>query len=188
MGLIARYPLNGNTNDITGNTSPTVSGTLVAAPYGKLNSSYDFTSIGFLTTPTDNLMLHGDLTISFWLYLQALPPAGQRRGIMQTASGAEFAINIEEDGDLQWYYGTSGIQAVPYSSFVRETNFVAGQWYHMALTRNNTTNEMRVFKDGIEVGSAHNPAYDAVKSSASFPLEIGYSYTGYLPGTLDTAG
>ena len=184
MGLIAHYPLNGNTNDATGNTTPSIVGTPVSSNEGKLGGSYDFNA-GRLDVSTANLFLDKDSTICFWVKLDSLPTAGQRRGVMQTIYGAEFAVNITDTGVMQWYYGTSGVAGVPYSAYSVDDMFTVGEWIHVALWTNIATMEKKAYKNGIQLGTTHTMAYVPVKSTAE-TLNIGYSYvTGnYLPGKL----
>lgn len=188
MGLLLRYPLNGNINDVTGNTTATTIGSVVSDNEGKLNGSYNFSS-GRLSIDPENLFLDKDLTIAFWIKLDSLPSSGTRAGITQTIYGGDFAINLEPDGDIQWYYGTSGIAASPYASFSRETKLSIGEWAHIVLWRKigvTTAGEAKVFMNGEQVGATHDLGYIPVKATNSYPLLIGYSYVGIsLPGNLE---
>ena len=178
MGLLLRYPLNGNINDVTGNTTATVNGTIVSDSEGKLNGSYDFNS-GYLEIDPEFLMMHGDLTIAFWVKMDSFPSVGQRNGPMQTIYGGDFAVNCTDNGTLQWYHGTSGTAAGPYQLMQSDSAgiFEVGEWVHITLWRNMTTGERKIFKNGILYKTTAN-TLTPVKATAAYPLLIGDSYAG----------
>ena len=148
-------------------------GTLTDETNGKIGSnSYDFSS-GRLTIDTTNMVLHLDSTICFWVYTDALPIS--RWGVMETQYGAEWAINSDIAGNLQWYYGTSGSQASPYYVTVASGIFEVGKWVHVTLRRHIDSNTMTVYKNGI-LTHTHNMNAKPVKGTNNL-LSIGYSYT-----------
>jgi hypothetical protein len=193
MALIGHWPLNGNENDVSGNGNHgTLVGTPVGYSEGKTGLALEFTSAYINCGPVqDSLFMAGHLTLAFWIYVNALPAAGQRRGIMQTVYGGEFALNIGETGSLQYYYGSSGIQGAPYTSPWSSAGFIeAGRWMHVALVRDMSdgTGIIKFYKDGtlmqtFTVSTTYTPVQTV--DTTTFPLKIGVSYTGILPGKLN---
>lgn len=183
MALVGWWKLNGNTNDssIYKNNGTNNGATLVDG--GPLGKCYDFSN-GYLSCGhiSNNICIHENLTISFWVYTNNLPSSGTRRGIMQTAYGAEFAINITDNGSIQYYYGTSGSQTSPYSSTTCNNIFNVGEWHHITITVNVDTLKWTIYKDGNYITQS-NMSYNPV-AATSMALEIGRSYTGNFPGKL----
>ena len=56
-----------------------------------------------------------------------------------------------------------------FNSVQDSTPLIAGNWYHVAVTYNATTNEMKLYKNGVEVGSASDaPVYTETIQYLSF--------------------
>lgn len=182
MSLIAWYPLDGDILDYSQNGGVLASvGTPASETGGKIGDTVDFNA-GYYTTNSSTLDLHLNLTITFWVKLDAYPVS--RFGIMETAYGAEFAINIDDAGALQWYYGTSGSETSPYVAFNTSSGVVeVGNWVHIALVRNLRTNKIYYYKNGIELTS-NTLAYIPTPTTNNL-LKIGYAYTGGLQGNLN---
>ena len=180
MALIAHWPLNGNTNDISGNNYLITGSPTIMA--GKIGQAYDFSTnrLSFLYRDY-GLDFTKNISVSFWVYITAYPAS--RMGIFETAYGAEFAINIASDGSLQWYYGTSGVEAAPYTAFTTNAGTVeVGKWVHITLVRDIKNNALFCYKNGTRINSG-TLVYIPVISTTY--LKIGFSYTGFLNGRLN---
>jgi len=183
MALVGWWKLNEDTSDssIYKNNGTNNGATLVDG--GPLGKCYDFSS-GYLSCGhiSGNICIHENLTIAFWAYTNALPPAGERRGVMQTIYGAEFAINITDNGSIQYYYGTSGAPTPPYSVATGYNIFNVGEWHHITITVDINSLKWTIYKDGnyvVQLNMIYNPV-----AATSIALEIGRSYTGNFPGKL----
>lgn len=182
MGILAWYPLTGDIFDISGN-GYVVTGSPALDNYGKIGKTYDF-SVRYLTMDYrgQGISLRYNNSISFWIKLKALPASGARYGVFETAYGAEWAVNVTDNGSLQLYYGTSGAETTPYTSTSSNFGLVANTWYHVAIVRNINNNTIEWYKNGNLI---QQTALEYIPAESSTSLKIGRSYTGNLNGYLN---
>lgn len=182
MGILAWYPLTGDIFDISGN-GYVVTGSPALDNYGKIGKTYDF-SVRYLTMDYrgQGISLRYNNSISFWIKLKALPASGARYGVFETAYGAEWAVNVTDNGSLQLYYGTSGAETTPYTSTSSNFGLVANTWYHVAIVRNINNNTIEWYKNG---NLLQQTALEYIPAESSTSLKIGRSYTGNLNGYLN---
>jgi hypothetical protein len=113
------------------------------SPYGNNWSNFfDSASANYLTAP-DNAVYSfgtGDFTVECWICLTTL---GRYQGIWTNGNAAagSFTFYITNTNQLRVdYYGGAG--------FAGATTLTAGTWYHVAVSRNGTTN--RIFLNGVQ--------------------------------------
>jgi hypothetical protein len=93
-----------------------------------------------------------DLTIEFWIRPTATT---LRTDIVDKCYGGEYAITYETDGRITYYHGSSGGLTLPYISRSWQMGMTLNNWYHVAITRNNTTQEIKCYIAPYAYGSFH---------------------------------
>lgn len=181
------YPGSGNIwNDISGNgNNGIINGgvTYNSSNGGALsfNGSNGYVNI----TNNSQLQITGSSTIEFWIKPTNL--AAGRQNIIDKTYGGEFAFTQETDGGISYFYGTSGVLALPYQGFNSSPTVAAqGQWQHFALVRNLTNSRLYWYKNGVLVNSVAATYTAAAPSSNN--VTIGLGYTGvYYNGLISSA-
>jgi len=153
--LVAYFPFNGDADDESGNGhNGTVSGaTLTTDRFGNTNSAYNFNgSTDFIDIGQASSLNLPEYTYSAWINLSAYPP-----GInLQDAAGTILDIGGSSVDQYMYvvnynpYFGISG--SGYYSgggSYDARTGILPNlnQWYHIAVTRSNTS--FKLFVDGL---------------------------------------
>lgn len=150
-GLIAHWTFDDSNNlgdDVTPNnhdgTLRTGTGNLpIHNSTGKVNGAVEFTSADHsyidITSTSTNFDFDGDFTISLWINMDASSSSTQE--ILTRESSKWPDLSVLPDGKLQTYV-INGSTA----SLMTSTNpvIVAGNWYHIVISRNNTTQKMYV--------------------------------------------
>lgn len=186
-GNPASYPGSGNTwNDISGNgNNGTLNGgTAYSSSDGgalSFNGSNSYVNI----TNNSQLQITGSSTIEFWIKPTNL--AAGRQNIIDKTYGGEFAFTQETDGSISYFYGTSGVLAMPYQGFsTSPTVATQGQWQHFAIVRNLTNSKLYWYKNGVLVNSVAASYTAAAPTSNN--INIGLGYTGvYYNGLISSA-
>jgi hypothetical protein len=188
MSLVGWWKLDGDFDDysVYGNHGTTVG----SFADGKIGQCVNFASTtGSVIGNVDTLGLPTmtqNLTISFWVYPDSFPVSPSRHGIMQTAYGAEFAINITSIGSVQYYSGTSGGRITPFQVVTATSMLEVGKWQHVTVVRDITNKTIEFFKNGVSFVSHTwaSPYYPAAQA-VGYPLVLGWSYVGALVGKLN---
>jgi hypothetical protein len=181
MALIAHWPLNGNTNDISGNG---LNGTPTNITYtnGKIGQAASFTvSSSLVSVPPNSLLdLSNGGSLSIWVYTTREYPSDTTstnfRGVIsKTISGGTGGQSyfIDWNGTnttRNLRFGVGGA-AGSNSFFISNFNFDS-KWQHIAMTWNSSI--IKGYVNGILVGTVaiSNPLQDLV----SQPLHIGRSF------------
>lgn len=143
--------------------------------------AFDGTDDRVVIANSASLQLTGNQTLEFWVY-------PERRDIRQNwynkAYGGEGTITYETSGSLNYYYGTSGSNSLPYQSFntgepVMET---LNRWYHVVVVRDLVDLELRWYLDGVLVATTE--AEYASATTSNDPLLLGDGYTDSFRGRL----
>jgi len=88
-----------------------------------------------LPSSTEYSMGSGDYTVEGWFYFNALPPGGSQWKLL-------FALRDASNEGIALYMDESPARLEPYTGSQKasgSTNFSTGQWYHIAVVRNNGT-------------------------------------------------
>lgn len=185
MGLIGHWPLVSDGDNslgqyLCGTGSYVFSSGKVG---GALNpGSGGYVDCGMLPESAD---LTGDMSISFLVNLTAYPSS--RCGILETSYGAEVALNVTSSGSMQWYWGTAGRNTTGYQAYNTPSGVLPiGTETHITLTRDGTTGEVVLYKDGVAIHSTIRGTdyLPTARADDGYPLKLGRSYTGILTGTL----
>lgn len=173
--------------DLSGNGNHAVnSGTMPT--HSTSNCGY-FNFIGSssnqLSIPNDStLQISGDLTIEYTWY-----PVNRslRRNVLNKAYGGCYTITHETDGDLGYYYGSTGTNASPYGYYSTSDTPLAtlNQWYHITVVRNETGGRwIKMYFNGVEHtgGKIYSVSPSCVAGTS--PVIIGNGYTNSAYGRL----
>ena len=128
------------------------------------------------------LQVTGDMTICMWINPASL---SSRQNPMSKAYGGEGTWTLETNGTINYYCGSSGRNAGPYTAYRTSTQLKVGQWTHMALVRDMSAKTVTWYANGKAVFAG--PARHAVKASA-YSLLIGKGYVRNFRGMLDNVG
>ena len=148
---------NANHGVRAGNATTTSSGKLNYA--GTFDNSGDYVSI----TNATPLEITGDLTISAWVKRNS--SAAQDTIVDMALDGETEATNhlyhlyFDSSGflNLIWEYGAGSNQTTQSSVAVSTPT---GTWSHIAVTRNVTTNEVKYYENGRQLGSTQSYTND----------------------------
>jgi hypothetical protein len=180
---VLHYKLDDNDGiyDSSGNDNHGVNSGSIFTTNSKIgNGAYEFDGTDSLITipNSSHVQVSGDITISFWLYIQAY---SVRTTLIDKAYGGEFTVNIEPGPLLRCYRGLGLGNSAPYS-FVNTGTIPMNQWVHACLVVSGT--EAKWFIDTVNVGTNVNDNF--VGSISSNDVTLGTGYTGgHLDGFLD---
>ncbi len=151
-GLVGCYPLDNNANDYSGNNyNGTAHGlTPTTDRFGNANSAYHFSgSSSYVGLPTTGYLLN-EYSYSLWCRPTNLPPlsggAYCLMAIGNNVADQHILVNntpIPYVGFGAGTYNSSGTGNACYNGTLPTIN----QWYHVVMTRNNTT--MKLYVNGV---------------------------------------
>ena len=169
-GLVAWYPLNGDTKDYTtGGNDGTNNGALAT----DRGYNFDGATTDILIPANTELAanLSNDISICFWINFNQLVG---RTTLINKAYGGEFTINIETTSKLNCYRGVGGGDNQPYSSFNALYTIPLNTWTFYCLTFSGTTANW--YLNGAQDATATNANYAGSQSTSN--ITIGSGYTG----------
>jgi hypothetical protein len=159
--MVACYPLNNNANDMSGNNynGTTNNLTSVADRFGNPNSAYHFSgSSSYITLPTTGFLLD-TFTYSAWCRPTTIPSTGNYYSVLSIGgSVADQAILLGNDAisaNIGFGAASWGANVTPHDCNQNSLP-VANQWYHVVMTRTNSTVNMYFNDSLVCTGSAGN--------------------------------
>jgi uncharacterized repeat protein (TIGR01451 family) len=193
-GIIAWWPFDETSGTTAIDAVGGNAGTYAGAPQpavGMVGGSLQFDGLGdYVVVPDSDLWAFGttDFTIEFWANFDVLASGnvGHPRDVFISNDEGPFTVN-------KWFFGlsVSGLEfhvngpgtgaifspIVPFSQQV-------GQWYHLALTRSDTS--YTIYVDGTAAGSGVNTA-DVPNPNAVLTIgrAVEGSWDSYMRGRLD---
>lgn len=190
QSLVAHYPLNGNTNDLSGNNN---TGTIIGGVtpttdrFGNPNSAMQFNGIdGYIEVPNSPSLQSptNAITMAGWIYIESFPTnqvavAGFINKTNNPSYG-QYGLNYHHwaTPSAIHFYGSGG--TLGYGAPI---DLQIGEWYFMASTYDG--NEVNIYLNGQIIGT------QAVTGSIvpdDNPLTLGLDTPGdteYLHGKLD---
>lgn len=184
-GLVACFPFNGNTIDVTGNGyDGTINGNAALVPdrFGSIDKAFTFPdqSSSISLTNSVNINLETGFTINAWIKYKA---GGQKIIVCKHTCGFSngFIFMIDWDGQISFYLSNGS-----WSTVRTNQTFVEDQWYMATAIYDPNTSTAKVYIDG-ELGGSGNVAYNNFSSN---PISIGESYqnncvAGNMNGAVD---
>jgi len=183
-GLVARWSGEGNAKDSAGENhgkamGPVKYATGVSGRAFKLDGKSAYITMG---SPAA-LQITGNQTIAMWL-------KPDRRKVRQNpiskAVGGEGTVNINADGRMTYYYGTTGGRNWPWAALTTRSGVKVGRWQHVALVRNFNTRTLTWYVNGVK--DSQGPTKYAAAKAGSQPLYIGKGYVDNYCGLIDEVG
>lgn len=125
------------------------------------------------------LQITGDMTVCMWINPATL---SVRQNPMNKSYGGEGTWTLEIDGSINYFYGSSGGDVKPYSSYKLPGPLKPGRWTHVAAVRDMKGKTVTWYADGQAVFSG--PTQNACKASKA-NLLFGKGYIGNFRGMMD---
>jgi uncharacterized repeat protein (TIGR02543 family) len=189
-GLVSWWRGEGTAIDTQGRNNGTLQGGATYVP-GLVGQAFNFegSTAQYVSVPSSSsLNIYGTHSVSFWVKLTTLPPAGKKYQVVSkwTNAAEHKQININADGKVYYYlHGTTAGSGVTTTAALQ-----TGVWTHVAATYDGAN--MKIYINGaLNAGvSANNDVWD---SSGTLYLgnnpEIAASYSGAnFNGQLDELG
>lgn len=171
-GLVLCLPFNGNANDESGNNvNGTVTNAMLTADrHGKPNSAYIFNGNAKIVFSGTSLKLD-NYTYSLWVKVATNPVNGSAMGILSIGNDAGLLGDQNILLTNNYSGGQTGFDAVSYTDPVQfplppdialtgtlpQTNI----WYHVAAIRNNTSNKLSLYVNGVKVNEQSLSSFNA---------------------------
>lgn len=171
-----------NSNDGSLSNGPTWSSDAAVGDYALDFTGDSFNNNAVVTVPDDGSLDFGtDMTVAFW-YNASVAQDDSTRIIGTHDGGDGFSIFANSDGSLQWHLddGNDEVTVGAIGGFIAD-----GNWHHVAVTRNGSTNAAKIYIDGVVDFDGFVPTINIVNSTA--PLTIGGedSFNSDYEGLLD---
>jgi hypothetical protein len=148
------------------------------------NNTFNFAS-GNITVPfSSDFDFSLEQTIIMWMK----PGTGSnsaRRNPYNQAYGGSGTITHEPSQSFNYYFGTAGGNAQPYVGRTSPFTVAPNELAFVAVTRNQSTNTVRWYKNGILLATQDAGGYIATNNGSS-PIIIGTGYTTNFIGELPT--
>jgi hypothetical protein len=177
--IVSWWNFNTDAQDSIGNNHGTLTGDAVITNQELvLDGTGDFVNMG----NPQSLQITDDLTISFWVYPENLD--AERRNPIHKKYYGEFAITQEPSGQINYYHGPNEGTG-QWLGETWDSIFVEKQWLHIAIVRDVSKKNIKLYKDGVDQGpsGANRGWYDIVESSS--PFYVGTGYTNAYEGKID---
>ena len=177
-------------NMADGNWSASISSALGFENDGSL--VFDGTEESVSVSAVSGLRITGDLSLSLWMNYDALSSAASGNVLLSHGTTGETAadnmlyqLSMKSDNTLrlQWESSTGTDTSVESSSAATTS---AGEWLHIAVTRDSTAGEVKFYASGVIIGLAQTFSSDPTGGTDG-NLVIGASAEGinYFDGKLD---
>jgi hypothetical protein len=125
----------------------------------------------------------GAFTIDFWVYFNSLASGGHCI-YSQFVDWHNYFWLYFSQGSTQYWIVSENVGGSTKIYLQFQTTVSTGQWYHVALVRQNIQNGWSMYQGGTQIGSAQNNSNAISDSSGSVYIgEMGGSY--YFDGWLD---
>ncbi|HQW10754.1 MAG TPA: fibronectin type III domain-containing protein [Saprospiraceae bacterium] len=181
---IADYPFSGDAKDIsaTKNNASVHGAFLTKDRFGIAARAFSFDGIqSFLRAPNNPTLNTDYTTVSFWLFANALPPAGEAYILSFGGWQEKWKISLPDHGKMVWTTNnTSGISDMDSGD---GNVVVPGVWQHWTFVHNGTTDE--IYLNGQKIA---DKAVSGALNPTLAPLGIGYNPIekgNYFNGKLD---
>lgn len=143
-------------------------GSVEFSPSGSVNPSASFVSYPDITAYTIG---SNKFTIEFHTRFKDLTAAFQVMASHYLNTGDDRSWRVARfNNTLDFFLSDDGTSVSPAVAISGAFTWVVDTWYHVALTR-DASNDVRMFVDGVQVGSTTNVSFALHDSSA--PLRIG---------------
>jgi septal ring-binding cell division protein DamX len=174
-GAVAWYPGDGNANDITAGHSGAMQNGATFAP-GIAGQAFSLNGVSsFVQVPDSTAWSFGSAPFTIALWAKFNDPNGEGTFIASDDGGGSQNkwFFLHSGGNL--YFHLNSPEYGPVDAVTFPWSAQPGQWYHLAVTRNNSTYTLYI--DGLQGNSANE---DHVIADSSAALTIGQGFNGLL--------
>src|SRR6185369_3295790 len=201
-GMVAWYPADGNTLDISGGNDGTLNGgaTFSAAKVDQ-GFSLNGTSQYVEAADTSSNSITGSISIDAWIKTNALNPlhgqviAGKYDFSGGNNAGTSYLLTLTPSGQIEWVvYQGDGPGTGPFIGVMTSDPVTPGVWTHVAGTFDISNQAaMKVYVDGVDTGAlplGGSTSVTSINDSAT-PLSIGAakgtdgSFSSFFNGLID---
>ena len=187
-GLVAYYPFNGNANDESGNGHHgMVNGaSLMDDRFGNENGAYEFNGLDNYIALDDVIGNIGtaDYTISCWILISGMDEENTVFGKRDASSYGNFYQFGTGTGKIGYEINESSF--TDYSFVEGETIFNQGEWYHIAIKREQLTTY--IYVNGVAEKIETLPMVHDINNTAIAALGARFDNTdpiGFFQGLID---
>ena len=182
-GLVSWWPGNGNTNDIIGQNNGILRGGATFAA-GEVEQSFSLNGVdSFVEIPDSPDLTPQSNSVTLDAWIRPDVTSGPRAIVTKYSAGLNLSwVLMDLDGFIR--FGVYQAGSVDLGRVVDTTNPVltVGEWQHVAGTFDITTQDIKVYVNGLEVPTVLSPAQTqspitSIKDSSS-PVRIGALQTG----------
>lgn len=129
----------------------------------------------------NGLDLAGDMSIEAWVKWESTPSSGDGMVIVSKdepsiTANRQYLFKLENHSgtlDLELRLGFSGSSG----SAIQAWTPTLGQWYHLAVTRNQSTGDVKFYVDGAQYGSTQTLSTASLQNTTA-PFAIGANFSG----------
>src|SRR3990167_453699 len=128
-----------------------------------------------------------EATISLWYKARATPSieASLYYESTNTNGFGRFALSHNSNGDLRIIMRDSNISTAFIATDVGGGANNIGKWIHLVATVNAATDNLLLYRNGIQVGSNTTAKGSFTSDAPVNPITIGAYLTNYIPGLID---
>jgi hypothetical protein len=174
----------GSVKDSTGNTSGTPSSGLKFGSWGKVGDSADFSaSTGINCGTVGAGLVSEDTTISFWIRSYDVDNPS-RQNPFNHAYGGWGTFTLETNGKINWFMGSAGGNASPYTAYGSGSGSVTDNaWIYMVGVRNSAGDKWTWYKNGnVRTSGTYDSSYPEIRDRT---FTIGDGYVRPINGRMD---
>lgn len=180
-----RYDSVDVSNDLSDNNTVLYAGGKIsnAAQFVRADSEY----LSITDGSQSGLDITGDMSLSFWLYIDSLPSASSAYGLISKWSGApnnQFLLQLRNDGGtyyLRFYNSDDGTNIVYDSS---SYSFTTGTWYHIVLVYDASAGSAEIYINGSSHDTLTTLDTSIINASGVFYLGA-FDASSFFDGRLD---
>jgi hypothetical protein len=166
-------------NPTTGPNAPT-QGTFSPFSQTGWSNYFDGTSDSLLTPGNTSLVLDGDFTVEFFMYLNTLSisaPISSNQGSFTSGAFAAIVSHGTAPNKLSIW-----VENINNAAFIISSNSTLSilQWYHVALVRNSGV--IRLYLNGVDEGNTSSSATITLNGGTTPRFRIGQYWNGTING------
>ena len=181
------YSGNGNKGTLTSMASPSTPAS--GWNPGRLGKALSFDGSNDYVDVRKTASLKGlsKATISLWYKARATPSieASLYYESTNTNGFGRFALSHNSNGDLRIIMRDSNISTAFIATDVGGGANNIGKWIHLVATVNAATDNLLLYRNGIQVGSNTTAKGSFTSDAPVNPITIGAYLTNYIPGLID---
>ncbi len=199
-GLIAYYPLNGNTDDESGNLQHGTNhgAVLTTDRFGQVDSAYQFNGIDqYIEIPDADefsIAQTNQLTISLWMRIDVFDYANHENDYVHwfgkgSIGEQEWALRMYNLNSTRpsrtscYSFNLSG--GLGAGSYVQEDVFI-GEWIHIVALYNYQSDSIQLYKNGVLKDTDFFSDYSIIPENGTTPVRLGTrDFSSYFEGAID---